>query len=158
MQASLKHLKIFSLENQISKFLMVEAALAQSEAKLNIIPEEAARIINQKAKLENVNLEEFNRQLEITGGHPIVSFLRAWKLSFEDNSPEYIHWGATSQDIIDTAEVLRLKEIYEVIKRDLIANRRILMSLAKKYKQTPIAGRTHGQQAIPTTFGIKIAV
>ena len=150
--------KIFSLENQVSKFLMVEAALARAEAKLNIIPEEAARIINQKAKLENVNFEEFNRQLEITGGHSIVSFMRAWKLSFEDNSAEYIHWGATSQDIIDTTEVLRLKEIYEVIKRDLVANRKILLSLAKKYKQTPIAGRTHGQQAVPTTFGVKIAV
>lgn len=150
--------EIFSLENQISKFLQVETALAQAQAKLKMIPEEAATKINEKAKLENVNLEEFNRQLEITGGHEIVAFLRAWKPSFEDNSAEYIHWGATTQDIKDTTEVLRLKEVYEVIKRDLLENRKILLALAKKYKDTPIPGRTHGQQAVPTTFGIKVAV
>lgn len=150
--------EIFSLENQLSKYLKVEAALAQAQAKLKMIPEEAAKKINEKAKLENVNLEEFNKQLEITGGHDLVAFLRAWKPSFEDKSAEYIHWGATTQDIKDTTEVLRLKEVYEVIKRDLLENREIMLSLAEKYKDTPIAGRTHGQQAVPTTFGIKVAV
>jgi len=149
--------KIFSIENQISKFLQVEAALAKAEAKLGLIPKDAAEEINRKAEYKYVNFEEFQRQLEVTG-HTIVSFIKTWKLSLEGEAAEYVHWGATSQDIIDSAEVLRLKEVYKIIRRDLLEIRENLVSLAEKHKNIPIAGRTHGQHAIPTTFGLKVAV
>jgi len=70
----------------------------------------------------------------------------------------YVHWGATTQDIMDTAVVLQLRAAFAIVERDIAGLRKILADLSKRYRDTPMAGRTHLQQALPVTFGYKTAI
>ena len=149
--------RIFSDENTVQKWLDVEAALAKVEAGLGIIPEDAAKEICRNARVELIDLDELKREMDRTS-HPIVPLLRAIKKVCAGNHGEYVHWGATTQDIIDTGTVLQLREALDVIEAGTRELHGVVCALAQKYKALPMAGRTHGQQALPITFGFKVAV
>ncbi|GAW92810.1 adenylosuccinate lyase [Calderihabitans maritimus] len=148
---------IFDDENLIQKWLDVEVALAKAEAELGIIPKEAAEEIARKGKVAFLDLAEMKRQVEVTG-HPIVPLIRVFRDACAGDAGEYIHWGATTQDIMDTAVILQLKEAYELIEKQLTEVHRAASLLAQKYRDVPMPGRTHGQHALPITFGYKVAI
>jgi 3-carboxy-cis,cis-muconate cycloisomerase len=149
--------KIFDDKTTIQKWLDVEAALARAEAKLGIIPQEYAEEISRKARVDLIDLAEMKRQLAHTH-HPIMPLIRGLQKVCEPPAGEYIHWGATTQDIMDTGAVLQLRDANGIILRDLNETRRLLADLARRYKNTVEAGRTHGQHALPITFGYKVGV
>ena len=149
--------KVWSDETTIQKWLDVEAALARAEAKLGIIPQKHAREITRKARVELIDMEEMKRQLFHTH-HPIMPLIRCFQKACSAEAGEFIHWGATTQDIMDTGAVLQLRDANDLVIRDLKETYRLLAKIAKKYKNTVQAGRTHGQHALPITFGYKVAV
>jgi adenylosuccinate lyase len=149
--------KVWSDETTIQKWLYVEAALARAEAKLGIIPKKHAQEITRKARVELIDMEEMKRQLFHTH-HPIMPLIRGLQKACSRQAGEFIHWGATTQDIMDTGAVLQLRDANDLIVRDLKETYRLLARIAKKYKNTVQAGRTHGQHALPITFGYKVAV
>lgn len=148
---------IFSDESLVQKWLDVEAALARAEAKLGIIPEEASVEINNKAKVSNMNLEEMGTEIKRTS-HPIVPLIRQLSVACDNEYGQYVHWGATTQDIMDSANVLQLKEVIQIIESEIKDVQQGLITLIEKHKHVVLAGRTHGQQALPITFGYKAAV
>lgn len=146
---------IFSEERFIEHFLAVEAALARAEADAGLIPEAAAAEITEKATLDAVDLDDI--ESNVAEIHLFtMSIIDAWKDQVGD-AGEYIHWGATSQDISDMAFLLQLREGYDVVRRDVDRIRERLADLAEDHASTPMIGRTHQVHAIPITFGLKAA-
>lgn len=148
--------EIFSDRAWAQKWLDTEAALATAQAELGVIPRDKADIINRYAKadlLDIASIGEFYKS-SIT----IVPLLKAFKAVLPDRAGEFVHWGATSQDIVDTGIVLLQRDAYNVILRDMKLCRDYALDLAKKYRNTVMAGRTHVVHAIPITFGYKAAV
>jgi 3-carboxy-cis,cis-muconate cycloisomerase len=149
--------KLFSDETTVQKWLDVEAALARAEAKLGIIKQEHADEITHKARVELLDMEEMKRQLKHTF-HPIMPLIRCLEKVCQPPAGEFIHWGATTQDIMDSGTVLQLKEANALIVRELAKTLDLLSDIAQRHKNTVQAGRTHGQHALPITFGYKVAV
>lgn len=149
--------EIFTDEYRLQCWLEVEAALARVQAKLGMIPREAAEEISAKAKANNFNLAEFKKEADRTV-HPIMPLIWGLQKVCDKECGEYIHWGATTQDIMDTGMMLQIKAAAEIIFRDLGAIEHTLRNLAQKHHSTLMAGRTHGQHALPLTFGFKVAV
>jgi adenylosuccinate lyase len=148
---------IFTDEYRLQCWLDVEAALAKVQGKLEMIPGEAAEEISAKARISNLDLDEFKKEADRTV-HPIMPLIWGLQKACRKEQGEYIHWGPTTQDIMDTGMMLQIKNASAVLFRDLIQIEKILVNLAKKYRSTPMAGRTHGQHALPLTFGFKVAV
>lgn len=148
-------LSVFSEEAFIEKFLETEAALARAQADVGLIPDAAAEEITAKASLEYLDLETVERNVEVINLFT-MPIIEAWEEQFDEHG-EYIHWGATSQDISDTAMMLQIREGYEVVQEDLEAIHKHLRTLVKEHRETPIIGRTHHVHAIPITFGLKVA-
>jgi len=148
---------VFSKENKTDKLLKVEAALARAHAELGNIPEEAAEIITENATTDIVDWEEVERVEKEETKHDIMALV---KVLGEDcgDAEKYIHLGATSNDIIDTGMALQLKEAVKILEKDLQKLNSTLSERAKEHKDTVMIGRTHGQHAIPMTFGLKMAV
>ncbi len=139
----------------------VEAALARAQARIGIVPGEAAAAISAAvvaiaANPEALDLDRLKRETE-TVGYPILPLVRQLA---ERAGPagRWLHWGATTQDIMDTAAVLQIRDGIQLIEADLAALRGHLAGLARRYRDTPMAGRTHLQHALPITFGYKAAV
>lgn len=149
--------QVFTDEHRLQRWLDVEAALARVQGKLGIIPDKAAKEISAKAQAANLNLQEFKEAADRTV-HPIMPLIWGLQKVCQKTSGEYIHWGATTQDIMDTGMMLQIKEASAIIFRDLAIIEETLLALAEKYRATPMAGRTHGQHALPLTFGFKVAV
>ena len=150
-------LEIFNDNMRVQAWYDVEVALAKAQSKLGIIPTEAYEEIARKAYVENVDVQKIGKGISETA-HPIVPAIRALEEICEGGAGEFIHYGATTQDIMDTGLILQIKKAWPLLKRDLEAARDALKVLAKKYRSTPMVGRTHGQQALPLTFGYKCAV
>jgi adenylosuccinate lyase len=148
---------IFSDENRVQKWFDFEAALALAQAELHIIPAEAAAEIALKASVGNVDLEQLAAENRRTK-HPLVSALRALAELCSKDHGDYVHFGPTTQDVLDTGVMLQVKEAHAVFLRDLKAIGIELYRLADTFKRTPMAGRTHGVQALPITFGHKCAI
>ena len=148
---------IFSDENRVQKWFDYEAALALAQAELGIIPQAAAAEIAAKAKVGNVDLAAVGAEIRRIK-HPLVPALRALQAACAGGHGEYLHFGPTTQDVLDTGMVLQLKEAHALILRDLKAVGRELYRLAEAHRATPMAGRTHGVQALPITFGHKCAI
>ena len=148
---------IFSDENTVQKWLDVEAALAKVQAVLGIIPKAAAEEIQKKSRVALIDLDELKREMDRTA-HPIVPLLRLIKKVCTGDAGEYVHWGATTQDIIDTGTIIQVREALDVMEAELRELHALLSALAAKHKAVPMTGRTHGQQALPITFGFKVAV
>jgi len=149
--------EVFSLESMLGGWILVEVALAKAEAELGIVPEEAAREIERKGKVENFDVAALKKGIDETW-HPIVPFVREYEAICDDGHGEYLHWGATTQDIMDTGVVLQVKRALGLVERDLLTIVAVLRGLAGEHAKTIMPGRTHGQHALPITFGYKVAV
>ena len=148
---------IFSDGGTISAYLEVERALAKVQADLGIIPKEAAAAIIEHAHLANINLERYETRTKVVGA-PILPVVEEIVTAVPDGLGEWAHYGTTTQDIMDTALVLQVRQAFETVERDLEKICEALRELARKYRDTPIAGRSHRQHALPVTFGFKVAV
>ncbi len=148
--------EIFSDRAWVQKWLDTEAALAKAQGELGIIPKEKADTINEFAKAELLDIPSIGEfyKSSIT----IVPLLKAFKKVLPDNAGEFVHWGATSQDIVDTGIVLLQRDAYAVILRDMKLCHQYCLDLAKKYRDTTMTGRTHVVHALPITFGYKAAI
>ncbi|MBW9222662.1 adenylosuccinate lyase [Methanothermococcus sp. SCGC AD-155-C09] len=149
--------KVWEEENKLQKMLEVEAALAKSQGELGIIPMEAAEEINRKSSIDYVKLERV-KEIERETKHDVVAMVKAFAEVCEGNAGEYIHFGATSNDIIDTAQSLQFKDAIDILLNKLETLKEELIKKAKEHKHTVCIGRTHGQHAIPTTYGMKFAL
>ncbi|NPA47358.1 MAG: adenylosuccinate lyase [Thermococci archaeon] len=148
--------RIWDEENKLQKLLDVEAALARAHAKLGNIPAESAEVISQRANTKWVKLERV-KEIESEIHHDIMAVVKALSEVCGEHG-KYVHLGATSNDIIDTANALLIKESLDLIKSYLLRLRDVLLELARKHKRTVCIGRTHGQHAVPTTYGMKFAL
>jgi adenylosuccinate lyase len=149
--------RIFSEKGRLQRWLDVEASLARIQASLGIIPKEAADAVSRRANVELLDLERYKEMYQQTG-HPMVAMLRLFQPVVEGNFGQYIHFGATTQDIMDTAMMLALKETHEITYASLRRIEFDLLNMAEQHADTLMVGRTHGVQALPITFGYKVAV
>jgi adenylosuccinate lyase len=149
--------RVFSDENRVQKWYEVEAMLASEQAAFGIVPREAAGEIMRNARVEKVDLTEIARAMA-EAKHPLVPALRALQKLCKPELGEWLHYGPTTQDILDTGMALQLKEAHAIVLRDLRAVGRALYGLAERHPATPMPGRTHGVQALPITFGHKCAI
>lgn len=141
----------------LARMLEVEAALARAQARLGIIPENAAAAITEAADLGKLDLPALARSTQNTG-YPVVGLVRQLSALAGSEEGRWTHWGATTQDIMDTAVVLQMREAFALIAADLDRLNRALASLAQRHRDLVMAGRTHLQHALPVTFGYKCAV
>lgn len=148
--------EIFSDKNMVQKWIDTEVALAKAQAKLGIIPQEMADEISAKGDASLLDLAQIgeNYKDSIT----IVPLLSEYKKVLDGRAGEYIHYGATSQDIVDNGMILLIKEAYDEIYEQLAKVEELAAGLAEEYKDLVMAGRTHVIQALPITFGYKVAV
>ena len=147
---------VFSDETTVQLYLDVEAALARSQSNLGIIPKEAGEKITAAANLTWINWDTLKTRTEIVG-YPILPLVEQLSLSVDDGYGQYCHWGATTQDIMDTADVLQIRKGITLLSKDLNAIAVALSKIVKKHINTPMAGRTHLQHALPIPFGYKAA-
>src|SRR2546423_4765957 len=138
-----------------------EAELARAKAHAGIVPADAAAAISKAAAAiiedpQSLDLQRLKRETE-TVGYPILPLVRQIADRAGD-AGRWVHWGATTQDIMDTAVVLQIRAGLELIEADLTGLRGHLATLARRSRDTPMAGRTHLQHALPITFGYKAAV
>ena len=147
---------VFSDEALVGRYLETEAALARAQARAGVVPQPAADAIHAAAQAVVIDFDKLRRETEIVG-YPILPLVHQLSEAAGE-AGRYVHWGATTQDIMDTANVLQLRSALDIVDRDLKELRDCLADLARKYRDTPMAGRTHLQQALPITFGYKAAV
>lgn len=148
---------IWESENKLQKMLDVESALAQAEAELGIIPLSAGEEIKNKASTQYVTLERVN-EIERETNHDIASLVKALAEQCQGDAGEYVHFGATSNDIVDSSQSLLFKESIAVLQEKIERITRLLLELAESNKENVCIGRTHGQHALPTTYGMKFAL
>lgn len=149
--------QIFTEEAKLQKWLDVEAALAWAHAQLGTIPLEAAEEIERKAKVELVKLERV-KEIEAEIHHDLLAMVYAFEEVCDGDAGKYIHLGATSYDTEDTALALQLREALAIIEDDLLSLLTVLLDQAEVHKRTVCIGRTHGQHALPMTYGMKFAL
>ena len=148
--------RIFDEENRLQKMLDVEAALAWAHGQVGNIPKLDALMIIEKASTKYVKLERV-KAIENEIRHDVMALVRALAEAC-GSSGEYVHLGATSSDMLDTATALQLKEAVYLIEERLNELESVLLARAEKHKMSIMMGRSHGQHALPTTFGFKVAV
>ena len=148
--------QIWSDENRTAKYVEIERALAVVQGRLGIIPQEAADEIVSHCRIENIDMARLRQQTERIG-YPILGVVTQLNQLCRDKLGEYVHWGATTQDITDTATVLQIREAFELVDGELAAMAKAMGKLAKEHRLTPVIGRSNLQQAIPVTFGYKMA-
>jgi 3-carboxy-cis,cis-muconate cycloisomerase len=148
---------LFAESSRYQAWLDVEAALAQAQAELGIIPHSAAEEITRKAQLSLLNLDTIRDGLARTG-HSLVPLI--WELDrvCDGEAGGYVHWGATTQNITQTGQLLLLRRAHEIFLAQLTSILRAMADLAERTKDMLLPGRTHGQHAVPATFGSKVAV
>ena len=147
---------IFDDDNLLAKFIDVEAALAQAEAEYGIVPEEVAATVRRCCRPENFDRERLTRDTALVG-YPVLPVVRQMEAMCGE-AGRWLHWGATTQDVTDTAAVLQIREALEAVEERLGNIRRSLVCMARRYRDAPMAGRTHLQQALPITWGYKCAI
>jgi 3-carboxy-cis,cis-muconate cycloisomerase len=149
--------EVFSDEGYLARCLEVEAALARAQASVGVIPAAAAREITAQARLANLDLARLKADCENVG-YPIVGLVAQLAQACGGDAGGYVHWGATTQDIMDTAVVLQVRQALELVEADLAACTGLLAGIARTQRDVPMAGRTHLQHALPVTFGYKAAI
>src|ERR1700704_6487645 len=174
--------QVFSDEARIGYYLEIEAALAKAQARLGVIPEKAAQEIVRQCRIENIDLARLKQQTERIG-YPILGVVQQIVGLCADGLGEWCHWGATTQDITDTAAMMQIRAALELVEKDMEAIAAALADLSRRYRDTPMAGRSNLQpavaaaaprcvrairdppmagrsnlqQAVPLTFGFKTA-
>ena len=144
-------------EGRLASWLDILAALARAQGELGLIPAEAADEIARSAELENLDLDYVIEQTRATE-HSTLGLIRGVQQVLSASAGEWFCYGATVQDVADTWSALVMRDVGRVVERDLAAVEAVLRKLARRYKSTPIAARTHGQPGLPVTFGYKAAV
>lgn len=147
---------VFTDEALVGRYIEAEVALARAQARMGVVPKAAAEAIEAAGKSIQIDFDKLRHETEIVG-YPILPLVHQLSAAAGE-AGRFVHWGATTQDIMDTANVLQIRAALEIVVRDLREVRDILRAMAKKYRDTPMAGRTHLQQALPVTFGYKAAV
>ena len=148
--------EVFSDHALVGRYIEVEIALAKAEATCGVIPPEAAAAIAGHPGISALDFDLLRQETDNVG-YPILPLVHQMSRQCGE-AGRYVHWGATTQDIMDTAVVLQLREGLRLIEDDIAELRRILADLSRRYRDTPMAGRTHLQQALPVTFGYKTAI
>ncbi|RYF54103.1 MAG: adenylosuccinate lyase family protein [Comamonadaceae bacterium] len=148
--------EVFDDAATVRRYVETEVALARVQGKLGVIPEAAARAIEARADAAAIDLDVLKAETEIVG-YPILPLVHQLSKMCGPEG-EYLHWGATTQDIMDMATVLQIRDALVIIDRDLQELDEILDQMAERYRDAPMAGRTHLQHALPITFGYKAAV
>ena len=140
----------------LQKWLDYEAALARAESQVGLVPVDAAEEIARKSQADLFDLALMKSGID-KAVHPLVPVI--WQLSelCEGQAGGYVHWGATTQDVMDTALILQIRDALVLIEAGLADVTASLCRLASDHRNTPMVGRTHGQQALPITFGFKAA-
>lgn len=147
---------VWSDRNRTEKYLDIERALALVQGRLGIIPQEAADEIVRNCDIDKIDMDKLRAQTERIG-YPVLGVVSQLNALCRDKLGEYCHWGATTQDITDTATVMQIREGLEIIDGELAAISAALAELSRRYRDTPVIGRSNLQQAIPVTFGFKTA-
>ena len=148
--------EVFSDYALVGRYAEVEVALAKAEAKCGVIPADAAETITARTDVSAFDFDLLREETDNVG-YPILPLVHQMAKQCGE-AGRYVHWGATTQDIMDTAVVLQLREGLRLIDEDISALRGILADLSKRHRDTPMAGRTHLQQALPVTFGYKTSI
>ena len=147
---------VFSDDNLLKCYVEAEVALAVAQGRLGVIPKEAAGAIATLAPSVALDCNALKHEAENVG-YPILGLVRQLSARLGE-AGRYVHWGATTQDIMDTATVLQIRSALQIVERDMAAVAAALVKLADKFRDTPMPGRTHLQQALPITFGYKCAI
>lgn len=147
---------VFSDQQMVQRYLDVEVALAKAEARTGVIPQDAADTIARESLLERIDFDHMREETDIVG-YPILPLVHQMVAMCGD-AGRYVHWGATTQDIMDTAVSLQVRDALDAVAEDVRQLRAVLAGLALRFRDTPMAGRTHLQHALPITFGYKVAV
>ncbi len=145
----------FDTRSMVQAWLNAEAALAVAEAQVGVIPAAAAARIVSEARVEYYDLAELRRGIA-ESQHPLVPVIRAVAARCAEHGA-YVHWGATTQDIIDTGMVLQVRDALPLLVERVSSARAACLALAHEFAQSPMPARTHGQHAVPMTFGFKAA-
>lgn len=148
---------VFSDDRRFTSWLETEMALARVQARLGLIPESAADNIASAARLENLDLPSMKEAYEKVG-FPILPLVKQLSAACDPDAARYVHWGATTQDIVDTGLVLQMREGLDLLATDLDTIIDSLATLAAEHRNTVMPGRTFQQHAAPITFGFKAAV
>ncbi len=149
--------RIFSDEARVQYYLDIEAALARVQARLGIIPDEAATEIIRHCNAAEFDFARLKSATERIG-YPVLPVVQQLVARCRDGLGEWCHWGATTQDITDTATVLQIRDALALVEGDINAIAAAVATLAQRYRDTPMAGRSNLQQATPISFGFKCAV
>lgn len=147
---------VFDEAAYFQRMLDIEAALAKVQARLGIIPAEAAAAIAEAARYDNLDPAELAACARNVG-YPVVGLVAGLSRA-AGAAGGWTHWGATTQDIMDTATVLQVRDGFTLIRLELLAIMRALAARAEEHRGTVMAGRTHLQQALPISFGLKCAI
>ncbi|MGC2764502.1 MAG: adenylosuccinate lyase [Candidatus Acidiferrum sp.] len=146
--------RIWSDANRYQRWLDVELAAADTLAEVGLVPKDAAQLLRARAKVDVTRINELEARVK----HDVIAFTMAVGETIGDPSAaRWLHYGMTSNDVVDTAQALLLRDASHIIERDLILFAEILDLRAHEFQHTPQIGRTHGIHAEPITFGLKIA-
>ncbi|EXK24997.1 3-carboxy-cis,cis-muconate cycloisomerase [Fusarium oxysporum f. sp. melonis 26406] len=147
----------FSERSYVSKLIEAECALAQAEEDQGVIPLGTAKVIREHSDVSKIDWPLLAKRAEVVG-YPILGLVEQMASWVPHQQSGYIHWGATTQDIMDLASQLQIKDGIAIVERHLGETINTLESMSSKYRDTPMAGRTHLQHALPITFGYKCGV
>src|SRR5438045_3422759 len=148
--------RVFSDEQRTAFYLEIEAALARVQGRLGIIPQDAAAEIERKCRVENIDFAKLKATTERIG-YPILGVVQQIVALCDKGLGEWCHWGATTQDITDTATIMQVRAALVLVEADMEKIAGALAALARRHRDTPMAGRSNLQQAVPLTFGYKCA-
>ncbi len=146
---------VWSEDNRLHKLMMVEAALAKAEADIGLIPKKAADIISASTGL--VELDRV-KEIEDEIHHDMMAVVIGISEKCPEDAGKWVHFGATSNDILDTATGLQLKEAVKILEDKMHRLLDVLLMQAEAHKHTVCAARTHGQIGVPTTYGLRFAI
>ncbi|TCN37932.1 adenylosuccinate lyase [Kribbella orskensis] len=144
-------------EGRIQAWLNILAALAEAQADVGLVPADAARAIRKHADAELLDLAEVAEQTRATG-HSTLGLIRCLQNILPEEAREWVYYGATVQDVSDTWTALVMRQVADILERDLAHAEAAALALAKRHRDTEMCGRTHGQPGLPITFGFKAAV
>lgn len=149
--------EVFDDKTYIQRCIDTETALARAQAKLGVIPQEPARTITDACNNVQLDHDKLSRETDIVG-YPILPLVTQLVEACGEEAGKFVHWGATTQDIMDTATVLQMRDGLRLVRHKLNSLERTLQILSANHRDTEMAGRTHLQHALPVTFGYKCAV
>jgi len=148
---------VFAQRGELQRMLHVEAALARAQARLGIVPAAAADAIAAAAQVERLEPRALAAATRLTG-YPVVGLVAQLARAAGDDAGRYVHWGATTQDVLDTVLVLQMRDALDLCEHELRAVAAGLVARADAHRGAVMAGRTHLQHALPITFGYKCAI